>query len=394
MAGGNADVQRLNSVHDNITVHVIPVRLVPRKLAAVQPMTISTAHCCIGDNSARLSIVCPSRVRPPPATRTAMTFRIPALFAAVALTSVSAFGLTRTRGHAPLPEPELVGPGIISTALDELNSAFSPDGQELYFDINGPANGFGTIVVSKRRGDGWSAPVVTSFSGQYTDYDPTISADGKRLIFISNRPVGGVAKAPQDMDLWSVSRTRDGWGEPVNLGPPLNTPAAEYSPSLAADGTLYFSGRRSDSQGRVNIYRSRQINGAFGEPENLGPTINGTATNVDVAIAPDQSFIIFVSYGRPDALGSGDLYISFNRNGQWTVPKNLGAPINSAALEYAPGLSPDGKYLYFTSQRGFATQPLSHPLGFAELRDSVNSIRNGLGNIYRVPLQSVLDANR
>jgi Tol biopolymer transport system component len=289
---------------------------------------------------------------------------------------------------------ELVGPGVISTPLDELNSTFSPDGRELYFSINTTDNSLGTIVISHRVGTTWSPPVVAPFSGQFSDYDPAFTADGQRIIFISNRPVGTETKSTQDYDLWSVDRVGSGWGAPHNLGAPINTTAPEYSPSIAADGTLYFSSRRDDSKGHFNLYRSRLVDGKYGAPENLGPTINGDFTNIDNAIAPDQSFIIFVSYGRPDGLGSGDLYISFNQNGAWTAPKHLAAPINSAALEYAPTLSPDGKYLYWTSKRGFATERLARALTAKELRDSLQSIRNGNGNIYRAPLQPILDANR
>jgi len=169
--------------------------------------------------------------------------------------------------------------------------------------------------------------------------------------------------------------------------------AAGY-PVVTADGTLYFYTQRPDSNGHYNIYRSHLVNGHYGPPENLGPTLNGKFDNADMAIAPDQSYIIFVSYGRPDALGNGDLYISFNRHGAWTTPKNLGAPINSIALEYTPRLSPDGQYLYFTSNRGFGDLPWSRRLSMEEYRDSLASIRNGNGNLYRVPLAPLLAATR
>jgi Tol biopolymer transport system component len=308
--------------------------------------------------------------------------------------SFVAIALLASTAAAQVPSPsaaapELFAPGVVSTDLDALNAAFTPDGDELYFSINSPENAMGTILVTKRHGARWSTPMVVSFSGRYSDYDPVIAHDGKQLLFISNRPVDGQPKPFSDYDIWSVDRTATGWGEPHNLGAPINTSAPEYSPSVAADGTLYFSSRRADSQGRFNIYRSRFVDGKYAEPENLGPTINGTFNNIDTAIASDQSFVIFVSYNRPEGLGGGDLYVSFNHGGQWTPPKNLDAPINSSALEYAPALSPDGQYLYFTSKRGFTTN-LTRGLTFDELRDSLRSRHNGTGKVYRVPLAPLL----
>jgi hypothetical protein len=93
-------------------------------------------------------------------------------------------------------------------------------------------------------------------------------------------------------------------------------------------------------------------------------------------------------------LGNGDLYISFNRGGGWTLPRNLGAPVNSIALDYTPSLSPDGKYLYWASNRGFEDHLLARRLSMAEWRDSLAAIRNGNGNIYRTPLQPLLDRAR
>lgn len=183
-------------------------------------------------------------------------------------------------------------------------------------------------------------------------------------------------------------------GEPRNLGAPINSPAPEYYPLVASDGTLYFSTVRADSKGHFNIYRSRPVNGEYGPPENLGPVLNGAYDNIDNVIAPDQSFIVFASYGRPNGLGNGDLYISFNQGEASTPPKNLGAPINSVALDYTPSLSPDGKYLYWASNRGFEDKPLTQRLSVSQFRDSISSIRNGNGNIYRIPLAPVLAAMR
>jgi hypothetical protein len=293
------------------------------------------------------------------------------------------------------PEAELVGPGVISTPLDELGATFTPDGDTLYFAVSSPGpptDQVGAIVVSHQRQGRWSKPEIVPFSGQYSDYDPFVTRDGRRLFFASNRPNGPASKARGDYDLWVVNRKPDGWAAPEPLSPAINSTLPQYSPSVAADGTLYFSTVRADSKGHFNLYRTHLVNGQYGAPENLGAVLNGAFDNIDNVIAPDQSFIIFTSYGRPDALGNGDLYISLRHAGSWTPPRNLGAPINSIALDYTPNLSPDGKYLYWSSNRGFEDRPLSRALTMREFRDSASAVRNGNGNIYRTPLQPLLDA--
>lgn len=285
-------------------------------------------------------------------------------------------------------EPELFGEGVISTGLDELNAVFSPDGRELYYSINAPLNRLGVIVVSRREGGRWGAPEVAPFSGRYTDYDPYFSADGSRLFFISNRPASA-ADTTRDFDIWVIGRTGRGWGEPRNLGAPVSTEGNEFYPSVAADGTLYFSANREGGQGSFDVYRARPSGNGYAEPENLGPAVNGPGAEIDNYIAPDQSFLVFAAYGREDGPGGGDLYISERRDGEWTPARLLGHGINSVAREYCPIGSPDGEYFYWTSKRGFADEPLPRRLTIAELRARLDAPGNGNGDIYRIPMEAL-----
>ena len=289
-------------------------------------------------------------------------------------------------------KPELWGEGLISTELNELNSVFSPDGKELLWSIQMPDQS-GVIVMSKLVNGKWGTPVIAPFSGQFTDWDPFYTPDGNTIIFTSNRPKGVEPRNPQDYDLWEVKRTATGWSDPVNLGAPINTPRPEYYPSIARDGTLYFSSVREGSQG-FDIYRSRFVDGKYAEPENLGPEVNSRATEIDNYIAPDQSFIIFNSTGRPDDLGSGDLYISYQRDGKWTPAVHLPVAINSVAREYCPIGSPDGKWLYFTSKRWAYDGVPTSRITVSDMHKAAVSVLNGGGNIYRIPMTEVLAATR
>jgi WD40-like Beta Propeller Repeat len=103
---------------------------------------------------------------------------------------------------APLPEPVVFGEGVISTGDYGLNSAFTPDGKTIYFTKQSGGNlvagRLAVIVFSQFRKGKWQMPEVASFSGQYDDYDPFVTADGAKLFFSSDRPAPG--KQKQDFE--------------------------------------------------------------------------------------------------------------------------------------------------------------------------------------------------
>jgi len=287
-----------------------------------------------------------------------------------------------------LPEPVLFAEGVISTADDESHPQFTSDGRTLYFLKNSPSFNFWTIVVSRFEAGKWTTPEVAPFSGQYSDADPFITADGSKFFFISTRPVDDKPKT--DTDIWVMERTPDGWGEPQDLGGVVNSATNEWFPTVAANGTLYFGSARPGGKGAVDLWRSRLVNGKYVEPENLGDVINSAASEVEPYIAPDESYLIFAAAGRPDGHGAFDLYISFQKDGVWSPPKNLGDKINSSAWDFSPKLSPDGKYFFFTSARGFSDQPQKSRLNYKELLQKLHSPRNGLRDIYQVDASVVL----
>lgn len=286
----------------------------------------------------------------------------------------------------PLAEPTLFAAGVISTGDFDSHPAFTPDGRTLYFIKSTAAFDYWTIVVSRYRDGRWTEPEVAPFSGRYRDADPFITADGSKLYFISDRPTPGGQSAPRgDLDIWFVERAGDGWGEPKNLGAPVNSEANEWYPTVAADGTVYFGSGRPGGRGRHDIYRARVVNGAYAVPENLGDSINTQFEEFEPYVAPDQSYLIFMSV-RPGGLGGGDLYVSHFRDGAWTKAANLGDKINSAGSEYSPAVSPDGNYFFWASTRGSGARPPERPLKFQELAARLRGPQNGLGDIYQIGL--------
>jgi len=260
----------------------------------------------------------------------------------------------------PGTTPALFAPGFVSTERRELNAAFTPDRRTLFFARDrGP--GVTAILMTASDGKRWTTPVTAPFSRDDAgDVDVFVTADGREVYFCSERTVPGGRRAEagatpvtaaRTADIWMATRTADGWSSPVWLGPSVNSSAADYYPTLTQAGTLYFSSNREGSLGQNDVYRARRVDGAWTAPENLGPPINTSGREFDPFIAPDESYLIFASE-RPGGLGRSDLYLSVHReDGSWAPPVNLGAPINSSASEYTPNVSPDGRYLFFTSGR-------------------------------------------
>ena len=241
--------------------------------------------------------------------------------------------------------PVMFAKGFVSTEKSQLNAVFTSDGKEFYFSQT-PF----TIMMTKQVNEVWTKPEVAPFSGKYSDVDHSISPDGKRLFFCSTRPVTEGGQEKKDHDFWVVERTASGWSEPRHLGTDVNTDREDYYPTVTRDGTLYFSSQR-EGEGTNNIYRSLLKDGKYTKAEKLGDAVNTKYREFDPFIAPDESYLIFASE-RPGGLGASDLYISFRqKDGAWTRAKNMGETLNSESSDYTPMLSPDGKYLFFTSAR-------------------------------------------
>ncbi|MEO8451528.1 MAG: hypothetical protein ABI647_17170 [Gemmatimonadota bacterium] len=288
---------------------------------------------------------------------------------------------------AALSTPHLFGEGVISTADDEFGGAFTKDGKTVYFTKSAPGSYRYTICESHWLGGRWTTPVVSPFSGRYSDSDPVFSPDGSKLFWTSDRPVDGAVK--HDYDIWMVEKRGAGWSAPIHLPAPINSEASEFFASMSKSGVLYFSSsRRGGATGAIEAYRSRQVGGKWTEPENVSRMINGPDSaayyDLDVMIDPDERFVLLSSLGRPDGFGHYDLYVAWRRGDGWSRPIHLPAPFNTAARDYSPHLSPDGKYLFFASERGFALDPIDRPLSYRELLGRIRGTLNGSGNIYQV----------
>jgi Tol biopolymer transport system component len=291
--------------------------------------------------------------------------------------------------EAPGGSAQVFAPGIISTGLYTRDVAMMPDGGEFYFGVM--SGGHAVIMETYLEEDGWTTPEVAPFSGdtRYLDLEPAISPDGQRFYFLSTRlPAGQEPSEDQvgawvNQDIWVMDREGDAWGEPYNLGPPVNTEAPEFFPSLTTDGTIYFT-RGSDDTPESYIYRSRLVDGHYQEPERLGPEVNSTPSQFNAFIAPDESYLILCTGGRDDSLGGTDYYVAFRyEDDTWSQPINLGPEVNTPANgEFSPYVSPDGRFLFFMSSRRRSPEAVPDNLSRQYLLDLHAGHENGNASIY------------
>jgi Tol biopolymer transport system component len=278
--------------------------------------------------------------------------------------------------------PELFEPTIVSTGLDELNSVFSPDGREFYFCVREFLGAVSIFQMTMER-ENWSQPKLLPFASRYGDIDVTMSPDGNNILFSSRRPIPGSDEPNENYDFWMAERQGNTWGEPIHLGNDINSDSHDFYPMMTNSRAIYFSSQR-EGPGTNNIYRSALVDGKYAEAVKLSDAINTEYREFDPYISPEESMLIFTSE-RPEGLGSGDLYISFrDEEGNWTKAKNLGDKINTPGSEYCSMISPNGKYLFFTSAVREGRRILDQPFTYEDFKRCQKNAKNGLSDIYWV----------
>jgi len=199
----------------------------------------------------------------------------------------------------------------VNTPYNEGAQAISPDGSWLVFTgcnrEGDGSQGACDLYWSQLRSTGWTKPVPFSANVNSPQWDaqPTIGADNKTIIFTSSRP-GTLGS----MDLWQTTRQPDGkWGKPENLGPNINTPGKDHTPFLHPDGqTLYFSSDSLPGMGGSDIFFARrEADGSWGKPQNLGYPINTKGEEGMLVVSLDGRTAYFAS-DRPGGKGGLDIY--------------------------------------------------------------------------------------
>lgn len=274
-------------------------------------------------------------------------------------------------------ESKIFAPDIISTGKYELNAVYSPDYSEFYYSIR-VLSGQIVILHMKYIDNKWSEPEVVSFSGKYSDADPFITYDNKWLYFVSTRPVDDSKEPKGDYDIWRTKRLEDGgWGEPEHLDSTINSNFSDVYPTLTKDGNLYFSSGRDNASYSRDIFCSKWNGESFERAERLKGVINDNREG-DIFVSPNEDYLIVSR--------KGGLEISFRNKENWSAPINLGEQVNLTGHEYCPMISPDGKFLFFTSEKDNFKPFSDSKMSLIDIENHYDSLLlkpiNGLGNIY------------
>jgi serine/threonine protein kinase len=288
--------------------------------------------------------------------------------------------------------PTNLGPTVNSSALDSTPS-ISADGLSLYFSSKRSGEWADLWVTTRATvSDPWDPPVNLgpTINGAESDNTPSISADGLALYFGSWRP-GGLGT----MDLWIATRqtTDDQWGAPTHLGPTINSSFIDWSPSISFDGLdLFMHSDRPSSHGGDELWvaRRKTTDDPWSEPVNLGPPVNSPSIEATPSISADGLLLFFQS-DRPGGYGGPlDIWVArrATKDDPWEEPVNLGPVVNTTGLDGTPSISADGSTLYFASNRpgGHGDEDLWQvsitpmPGDFRDDRDSDSAPESDKGN--------------
>ena len=250
----------------------------------------------------------------------------------------------------------------ISTEADEYLPMITADNEFAFFTRRTFEKPLGALTekmierftISQRQDDDTfdkGSPLPAPFNKNSNEGGASLTADNKNLYFtICRDEVGELLNC----DIWYAYKQNDKWSEIKNLGDKINGKNTwESQPSISSDGrTLYFSSNRPGGYGELDIWKStKDANGAWSEPENLGPQINTKGSEKSPFFHSDGQTLYFSSTGHM-GYGGFDIYFSkLDDNKEWKTPTNIGYPINSEKDDLGFFVSTDGKTGYFASDK-------------------------------------------
>jgi hypothetical protein len=182
------------------------------------------------------------------------------------------------------------------------------------------------------------------------EYWPSLTADGQTLMFTRQMRAGGTYTRNQEDFYYSTLRSGN-WSKARNAGTPLNTPQNEGAQSISSDGNyMYFTAcDRAGGKGKCDIYFSAFDGTGWSLPVNIGSPVNTSYWESQPSVSSNGNMLFFSS-NRPGGLGGMDIWYSVRSpGGKWSTPKNPGAIINTAGDEMSPFIHFDGKTLYYSS---------------------------------------------
>ena len=222
----------------------------------------------------------------------------------------------------PGDKPQLFAMDIVTNQyMLHGNIVFTPDGREAYWSGTYPSAGSDAldyqILAMKQEKGIWGPPRLAPFCEiAYQDDCPYVTPDGRRIFFLSRRPLKPGEPLSDRENIWVAERKGDGWGEPKPVGDEVNALSVHWQVSTDLEGNLYFSGQDPDGKTMRDIFVSRLDKGRYQKPVKLDPAVSSDELEHSPLIAPDGSYLIFSRASRQRAqLG---IFISFRKkDGRW-----------------------------------------------------------------------------
>ena len=290
-----------------------------------------------------------------------------------------------------MSKPLYVKMSNLGDLINETNSEFNPvvsDNEDVIVFSRSEAF-YDAILYSKKENGKWSGPLNMNELLQFDrDLFPTsISRDGKTLYLYSSADYDGV--------IYTSTFSNGTWSKPVKLNDNINTKYWESHATVSHDNKkLYFTSNRKGTLGGLDIYVSkRDSSGNWGVPTNLGPVINTIYNEESPFLSKDDKTLFFSSRGHFNMGGYDVFYSTLLDNGEWSVPLNVGYPINSTDDDVFFKPSGDGYEAYYAVNRpqGFGKEDIykidifsdQHPRkftvrGFARVADLMSNLNDSI----------------
>jgi hypothetical protein len=232
----------------------------------------------------------------------------------------------------------------VSSLKNDYNPSFDGAERMMVFARSDAEFRHARIFVSERKNGRWTEPAPIAFSDErYSDTDPWLTADGRTLYFISNRPTP-TDPAKKDIDIWRAQRTASGWSAPEHLGDVVNSKGPELGVEFH-DGVLTFASVRKGGQGGLDIFASRLGPNGFEAPQPLEGPFNTAESDSDFTISADGRRAAFWRGSG----GKGAIYVARREGAGWSDPVRLPDAINHGPFNFTPSFARDGKTLWYAS---------------------------------------------
>ena len=269
---------------------------------------------------------------------------------------------------APVPLDWAALRAVVDGPAGEAWISFHPSGKVVVFDRNTKDWKDHRIWVTRLVDGKWTPAEPVPFTREYNGTSPRFSADGRSVLFASSRPLPPAFQVkPKDGDkdsnIWRAPWDGKQFGEAVPVMG-INTAWGEIEAVEVANGTIYVSSTKSketNPNNKVDIYRAvPKGDGSY--TITLADAVNTDLVESTQYVTPDESLMLFSRSDDPQGLGKDDIFVSYNRGGQWSAPVHLDGGANSQAFEYGPELTPDGAMLLVTTHRSGQAEIIAVPM--------------------------------